>query len=50
MGRQVEDGVQPSTGRPKLFDKDKIGYADSNDDIAERGFSCRARAKPGGAL
>ena len=48
--RQVEAVVQPSTGKPKPFDRYKIGYADSNDGNDERGFSRRARAKPAWAL
>ena len=50
MGWQVKAGVQSSRGRAKLFDMDKIGYADSNGAIDERGFSWRARAKPVWAL
>ena len=50
VGWQVEAGVQSSTGSPKLFDRYKIGYADSNGGIDERGFSCRAWEKPGWAL
>ena len=46
MGWQVEAGVQSSMGRPKLFDMYKIGYADSNGVIDERGLSWRARPKP----
>ena len=42
--------VQSSMGRLKLFDRYKIGYADSNGGIDERGFSCSAWAKPGWAL
>ena len=30
-----------------LFDRFQIGYADLNDGIDERGFSYRARVKPG---
>ena len=30
-----------------LFDTYEIGYADSDGGIDKRGFSCRARAKPG---
>ena len=49
LERHVELGVQSSTGRPKprVFDRYKIGYADVNIGIDERGFSCRARVKPG---
>ena len=43
MGRQVESGVQSSTGRMKLLGRYKIGYADWNGAIDERGFSWRAR-------
>ena len=50
VGWQVEVGVQSSTGRPKLFDKYKIGYADLIGTVDERGFSWRARAKPLWAL
>ena len=48
--RRLVCNVQSSTGRPKLFDRYKIGYADSNGGVDERGFSCRARAEPGRAL
>ena len=37
--RKLVCSVQLSTGRPKLFYRYKIGYADSNDGIDERGFS-----------
>ena len=51
LGRQVEAGVQSSTGRPKprLFDSYKIRYANLNGGIDECEFSCRGRVKTGWA-
>ena len=43
VGRQVEAGVQSSTGRPKLSGRHKIGYADSNGGLMNVYF----RAGPG---
>ena len=47
VGWQVEVGVQLRQVRGDrsrgLFDGHKIGYADSNCGVDERGFSCRAR-------
>ena len=45
VGRQVEAGVLSSTGKLELFDRYKIGYADSNVVIDKRGF----RVGPGKA-
>ena len=52
LGRQVEVGVQSSMGGQcrGLFDRYRIGCADLNGGIDERGFSCRARVKPRWAL